>query len=141
MSQPVLSGRRGAAALEFALCLPAFVLVMAAIIDLSTYLSVVQIASRAARDGARVGSTVIEGDSPTGDEIEAAAVEQAVLLLDESGHLCAAGCDVTANWIDIEGVDYVRVDITYPYEPLVGLSTFLSDSVTTQFTMMTQQQS
>lgn len=135
------ASRRGSAALEFALCLPAFVLVVAAIVDLSTYLTIMQLASRAARDGARVGSTVIEGGTPTGDEIEAASIEQAELLLLEAGHPCLSGCTLNAIWLDIEGVDYVRVEVQYPYEPLVGLSTFLSDNVSTQFTMMTQQQS
>ncbi|MDP2310075.1 MAG: pilus assembly protein [Pseudomonadota bacterium] len=140
-SQPSASiRRRGSAALEFALCLPIFVLIVAAIADLSTFVAVVQLASRAARDGARVGSTVIEGATPNGDLIEAEAIEHVELLLAEAGRPCGAGCTVQAEWLDIEGRMFVRVRVEYPYEPLVGLSTFLSDNVRAEFTMMTQQQ-
>ena len=132
--------RRGAAAVEFALCLPPMVLIVGGIIDLSTFLTTQQIVSRAARDGARVGSAVIEGASPTGAQIEAQASAQAGLLLGEAGLPCGSGCTVAADWVDIDGVMFVRVGIEYPYQPFVGLSTFLSDSVNVQFTMMTQQQ-
>lgn len=132
--------RRGSAALEFALCLPVAVLIVAGIADLSTFVSVVQLASRAARDGARIGSTVIEGDDPTGDQIEADAVEHVELLLAEAGRPCGTGCAVSANWIDIDGQMFVRVLVEYPYEPMVGLTRFLSDEVRAEFTMMTQQQ-
>jgi Flp pilus assembly protein TadG len=132
--------RRGAAAVEFALCLPPIVLIVGAIIDLSSFLTLQQVVSRAARDGARVGSTVIEGATATGVEIEADAMAQADLLLTEAGLPCDADCSITAEWVDVDGVMYVRVAISYPYDPFVGLSTFLSDSVNVQFTMMTQQQ-
>ncbi len=134
------AGRRGAAAVEFALCLPVLVLVVAGVADLSALVSLLQLLSRAARDGARIGSTVIEGDAATGDAIEAAAVEQAELLLSEAGRPCADGCAVTAEWVDIDGVMYVRVRVDYPYAPLVGLGTFLADDASAEFVMMTQQQ-
>lgn len=132
--------RRGAAALEFALCLPVILLVIGGIVDLSAFVELTQVASRAARDGARIGATVIEGDDPTGEGIEAAAVEQAELLLAEAGRPCGAGCDITADWVAIDGAMYVRVDVRYPYEPWVGLSRFLADHAGAEFVMMTQQQ-
>jgi hypothetical protein len=132
--------RRGSAAVEFALCLPIFVLIVAGIVDLSSFVSVVQLASRAARDGARIGSTVIEGATPTGDLIEDESIEHVQLLLAEAGSPCGAGCEVLADWVDIDGQMFVRVHVEYPYEPIVGISAFLSDRVTAEFTMMTQQQ-
>lgn len=134
--------RRGATAVEFALCLPIFITIVAGITDLSAFVTVVQLASRAARDGARIGSAVIEGSTPTGDLIKAAAVGHVKLLLDEAGSTCGGGCAVTAQWVDIDDWMFVRVRVVYPYEPLFGLATaaFLPDDVTAEFTMMTQQQ-
>ncbi|MDP2316656.1 MAG: pilus assembly protein [Pseudomonadota bacterium] len=132
--------RRGAAALEFALCLPIFAVIVAGIADLSMFVSVLQLVSRAARDGARIGSATIEGDAPTGDQIEADAVAHVELLLAAAGRPCGADCTVTAEWIDIDGPMFVRVRVSYPYEPFVGLTAFLADRATAEFTMMTQQQ-
>jgi hypothetical protein len=135
-----MRARRGAAAVEFALCLPVILLVIAAIVDLTAYLELLQLTSRAARDGARIGSTFIEGDSPTGDGIEGAAREQAELLLEEAGRACATGCEVSAAWVRIDDAMFVRVTVAYPYEPIVGLSTFLAERATSEFVMLTQQQ-
>jgi Flp pilus assembly protein TadG len=135
-----MNARRGSATIEFALCLPVLLVVIAGIVDISNFVALTQLTSRAVRDGARIGSTVIEGDAPTGALIEQAALDQVDLLLEEAGYPCGAGCDVTAEWRAIDDVMYVQVRVTYPYEPLVGLSTFLADNAMSEFTMMTQQQ-
>jgi Flp pilus assembly protein TadG len=132
--------RRGGAAIEFALCLPLLLLVIGAVVDLSRYISTLEFVSRAAREGARVGSTVIEGATPTGDLIEAQARSQAMILLEEMGHVCGANCAVTAEWLAIDTEWYVRVQVDYPYEPAVGLVTYLPDHASADFTMLTQQQ-
>jgi Flp pilus assembly protein TadG len=132
--------RAGAAAIEFALCLPIVLAILGAVVDLSFYISTIEFVSRAAREGARVGSTVIEGATPTGDQIEAEAESQTAILLTEMGHACGANCTVQADWLQIDTEWYVRVRVDYPYEPIVGLAAYLPDYATAEFTMLTQQQ-
>lgn len=133
--------RRGANAIEFALILVPFLFIAAGIADLSNFVVQMQTVSRAARDGARVGSAVIEGSDPTGDDIEAEAEAQVRLLLEEAGMPCTDDvCTVTTEWTALDGYMFVVVDVTYVYDRLVGLSFFVPDNVTAHFAMMTQQQ-
>jgi len=134
------SRRAGAAALEFALCLPIFLVILGGVADLSQFVSLLQVVSRATRDGARIGSVKIEGATPTGDLIEADSVAHARMLLTEAGYTCAVGCDVTAVWEEIDGAMFVRVRVEYPYEPYVGITRFLAEDATAEFVMLTQQQ-
>lgn len=132
--------RSGAAAIEFALCIPLVLAILGAVVDLSYYISTIEFVSRAAREGARVGSTIIEGATPTGDQIEAEAEAQTAVLLGEMGHPCGANCTVQAEWLLIDTEWYVRVRVDFPYEPVVGLAAYLPDHATAEFTMLTQQQ-
>lgn len=134
------AARRGAAAIEFALALPILVVVFAGVVDLAAYVSTAHRVMRAARDGARTGAGTLEGASPTGSEIEAAAVAQARTLLRETSLPDADAATITATW------DYsctwacVLVEVDYPYEPLVGMIPGLDDGIQARFTMLTQQQ-
>jgi hypothetical protein len=141
MMRALHRGRRaGAAALEFALCLPIILVILGGVADLSQFVSLLQIVSRATRDGARIGSVKIEGATPTGDLIEADSIAHAYLLLAEAGYPCGADCSVTAQWEALDDAMFVRVRVEYPYEPYVGLTRFLADNATAEFVMLTQQQ-
>ena len=132
--------RAGGDAVEIALCLPILLILVGAVIDLAVFVRNIAFVSRAAREGARVGSSVMEGPAPTGALIEQAAEDQAVLLLDELGHTCGLACNVTANWLLVETTWFVKVEVSIPFSPAVGLVRFLPDVATARFTMMTQQQ-
>jgi hypothetical protein len=121
---------------EFALCLPILLILVGAVIDLAVFVRNIAFVSRAAREG----SSVMEGPAPTGALIEQAAEDQAVLLLDELGHTCGLACNVTASWFLVETTWFVKVEVSIPFSPAVGLVRFLPDVATARFTMMTQQQ-
>ena len=137
--------RRGASAIEFALILPVFIAIFGAIIELSNYVSMFHRVTRAARDAARIGSTVIEGVDPDGTEIIAEANTHAAFVLDEAGYPCdtAVGCSVDSIWEQDadDGFYYLTVTIDYPYSGLTGIMPALTDrGLVASFTMMTQQQ-
>jgi Flp pilus assembly protein TadG len=106
---------RGSAALEFALCLPAFVVVLLGIAETSSYLSQRYLVQRVAVDAARIGATTLEGPDATGERIVAAAEGQARTALAEAGYACDAdstSCAVSASWSEIDGQRWVVVDVT-----------------------------
>jgi Flp pilus assembly protein TadG len=125
---------------ELALVLPVLVLLLAGVFDLCVYMSRCHLVSRAARDGARVGSTVYEEGTPTGDAIEAAAVAHARAVLDEVTMGCPDGvCDVVADWAPDGDWSYLTVEVRYAYVPLFGLTGVRHDTQAV-FSMMTAQQ-
>jgi len=132
--------RRGVAAVEFALTLPVFLLVVTGVIELSHFISNFHHVQRAARDGARVGSVTLEGVDGDGSLIEAAAAQQALDVLEASRRECGAGCTVISDVFIEDGRQYISVTVSYPYEPLTWMFGQLADQSVAQFTMMTQQQ-
>ncbi len=134
--------RGGVAAIEFALTLPVMLLVLMGIVELSLLQSRMYTISRAARDACRIGSGVIEGVDPTGDDIEAAAVDHAQFVLDTAGIDCGGGCTLTADWFEDAdtGWMFLRVFVGVPYEPFTGLLPQLADATRSEFVMLTQQQ-
>jgi hypothetical protein len=132
--------RRGVAAVEFALTLPVFLLVLTGVIELSNFISNFHHVQRAARDGARVGSITLEGPNPNGDLIRAAAAEQALFVLEASGKPCEDGCTISTDWYQDGDYMMVEVIVEYPYTPLTWLYGQLAEQSVAQFTMMTQQQ-
>ena len=142
-TRPHTRARRGAAALEFGLILPVLIGVFGSIIELSLYISTVHRVNRVARDAARVGSTIIEGDDPTGELIEEAAGAHALLALDAADLECTGGCAVEVLWeLDEDsGYYFISVAIVYPYAGVMGILPQLQDSgVNSAFAMVTQQQ-
>lgn len=77
--------RRGAAAVEFALTFPLGMTILAGAIDGGMYMVESTVAARAARDGARVGSMILEPPPATGDTIEAGAKSAAEASLGAAG--------------------------------------------------------
>ncbi len=126
--------------MEFALWLPVIMVLLGGILDVGWYLSRQQNVIRAARDGARIGSTVLEDQTDNrGAQIEAAAEAQAKLVLDGLGMPCGTGCEVDALYEQSTGRAAVVVTVRYPFGPLVGVVP-LPTHLAAQFTMMTQQQ-
>lgn len=135
--------RRGAAALEFALVLPVLILLFGGIIELSLFISTFHRVNRVARDAARVGSIVIEGDEPDGSLIIEAAEEHANLALDAAELPCTGGCEVEASWeLDEDsGYYFIQVEVTYPYAGITNiLPELMEDGIRSQFSMVSQQQ-
>ena len=128
-------------AVEAAFVLPVILLVLMAIIDLSMFMRTWRIVQRAARDGCRVGSVTIEGAAATGDDIEAAAIDQAEAMLDAAGMPCTGDCEVEAEWeLADDGYHYLTVTVSWPWSSWTGFFPRLEPSVTGRFTMLTQQQ-
>ena len=140
--------RRGASLIEFALSFPSLLTVLGGVLALSSYISQLHVVSRAARDGARVGSVTLEGPDGDGSLIEAASVLQAQAVLDTTGYHCAgeasttaddnANCNVSARWWYDDPYHYVTVDVIYPLD--VGAMPGFPENVSASFTMLTQQQ-
>ena len=128
------------AALEFALTMPILLLVLVGIVELSLLMHRVNVVSRVARDASRVGSMVIEGMNPTGDQTEAAAIAHARFALQAAGVDCTGGCEVQAEWFELEEWHLLRVAIDAPYDPVMGAFPLVPDSVHGAFVSMTQQQ-
>jgi Flp pilus assembly protein TadG len=132
--------RRGANLMEFGLWLPALATLFSGVVDVSWMMSQYHNVVRAARDGARVGVAIIEDDETTrGEVITEAAEDHANDILTGVGMACGSGCTVDANVVAVSGTDMLVVQVTYPYEPLIGLIP-LRTSMTSTFSMMLQQQ-
>lgn len=130
--------------MEFALWILPLLIVLTGVIELSRMMSLQHQISRAARDGARVGAGVIRASSgsgvPSESDIETTAANHSIQVLTDLGLLCSAGCNVTAEWYDASsGRKLLRVRVSYPYTPLVGLYP-IATSVEREFTMATEYQ-
>ncbi|MFK7928437.1 MAG: TadE family protein [Myxococcota bacterium] len=134
-------GRAGGAAIEFALWLPVMMTVASGIIDTSWMMSRYHQVTRAARDAARVGISVIEPeDVAPGSMVSSAAEDHAQAVLNGVGMGCPPSTCVTdATIINTGGRDYLRMDVQWEYEPLMGLLP-LNTTLRSTFTMMLQQQ-
>lgn len=134
------SRRRGTAAMEFALCLPVTMLVFGSVVDGGRVMSVNHSLARAARDGARIGSMVMEPPPATGHTIRAEARAAAERSLLAAGH-APGEYFVTASWDrDADDIAWIRVTVTSDFQPIFrGLSPF-QGPVTHEFFMITQEQ-
>lgn len=133
--------RRGGAAIEFGLWLPVIMSMLAGIVDIGWMMHAHHNVVRAARDGARVGVAVIEGDDVVaGTEAKDVAEDHARAILDGVRMTCTdANCNVAADVIREDGVNYLRVTVGYDFEPLVKFLP-LETRLQSQFVMMLQQQ-
>lgn len=140
MSRLLRRWRRGVGAIEFALTLPFLLYVTLGIVELSLLMHRSYVVSRAARDACRTGALVIEGQNPTGDLIENAAVEEAAFALQAAGVPCGVGCTISATWSEREGWQMLEVGILVPYAPVTRLFPMLPHHSVGHFIMLTQQQ-
>ncbi len=108
---------RGVVAIEFALLLPVFLLLVLGMIDYGWYFFCDLSVSNAAREGARAGTTV-----PSGDSQKAKATVLAYL---QSAGLAPQPTDVS---VTIGAVPTsVTVDVSMHFKPLVGFVPLPSD--------------
>ncbi len=120
--------RRGAAALEFALCAPVLVTVAAGVVDWGWFLSREAQLEDAARDAARSGAAAPEGVAPE-DLAEGRMAESLAAL-----GFDVASSSVTATTVDDAtlGGDVLTLQVSTPYNPPVGLiasADFLSATI------------
>jgi Flp pilus assembly protein TadG len=106
---------RGAAAVEFALILPVFLLIVLGTIDFGYFFFVSEIVGNAAREGARAGS-VVEPDAGHGAAASAATTAASNSLT--KGGLKNQG--IAASVVTVNGVDAVQVSIVYPVGSITG---------------------
>ncbi len=135
--------RRGTAAAEFALVLPLLIVLGLGIAEFGQFVTHLHHLQRAARDGARVGQLTLEGVDPDGTSIEAAAIAQAMDVLDANGVDCSGGgCTVTADWTTLfenDDTHWVVITVQAPYQ---ASTRFIPELATprARFAMLTQQQ-
>jgi len=132
--------RRGTAAIEFGLTLPFLLFLLLGVVEMSLLMHRNYIVSRVTRDACRIGSAVVEGVSPTGDQIEAAAMEHVTFALQTAGINCSARtCQALADWHREDGWWVLTVTVRVGYRPLTRL--FPTPRMSQfRFTMLTQQQ-
>jgi Flp pilus assembly protein TadG len=131
---------RGAAAVEFALCLPFVVTLLAGLIDGGMHLATMHLVSRAARDGARIGSTTNEPFPADGSLIIANATATATSSMTGAG-FSPGHFTVTATWPqDADGLRWVNVVVTGSQPPMFGSLSPFGGTLTQRFTMVTQEQ-
>ena len=128
--------RRGAAAIEFGLLVPLFMLFLLGTIEFGRVLS----QSNAVEKGVRAGvALAVRSDNPI---VATSAQETAIKNLVKYGNTTASGSYLVDGWSDagasvaidvvrtysgggVTGLDVVRIIATVPYSPLVpGLFTF-----------------
>ncbi len=113
---------RGGAAIEFALLLPVFLLLVFAILEYGWVMLAQASLGTAARDGCRQGAVVLPWAGPGSD----GSIDEAHAVIDtrlDQLHMSCADspCDVT---VAIEGVrpdQVLTCDIAQGYRPLIGL--------------------
>lgn len=113
-ARPRPRDERGASAVEFALIVPIFMVLVFAIIDFGDMMSVRQAVSQAAAEGARAAA-VTQGDSAAKNAAAQAAITSALAA---HGGTCNSGCkvDVTDDCGDSDSTTTcakVTVDVDY----------------------------
>jgi len=114
-------GDRGAAAVEFAIVLPLFLVLVLGTIDFGYFFFVTEVMTNAAREGARAGSVAdasvrdpyADASKVAGDYIKAAGLQTRVKKVDP----VSTGV--------VSGGDSIQVEVTYYAQSLTGLFTDL----------------
>ena len=132
--------RRGASAIEFALMMPVISLLVFGAMDLSWFISTRYDVQRAAREGARIGSTVLLKPEDDDVLIRNAAELRAFDVLSSRGSPCATGCTIETELFMFEGYQHLRVTVVYPHSALFPNLGIVQPFAVGQFVMLTQQQ-
>ncbi|MEQ1565111.1 MAG: TadE/TadG family type IV pilus assembly protein [Myxococcota bacterium] len=122
-------GRRGSAAMEFAIWLPIMTFMVSAVVDYGYYMTRRVSVARSAMEGARLGAAVYEPTAMApGTDIQPKAKARAEDMMTSMGIPCAGSCVVATYCPDEAGsacgdppFDAVEVDITYPFTPIFGI--------------------
>lgn len=129
--------RRGGSAIEFALTLPVLFVMFGAVIEYGWFFFHQQAVLNAVRDGTRFGVTIAQDDSSDYE-----AEERAKTVLEGFNLDCSdsTDCQVTGTFVTDE-YDYLRLDIAYAYDPIMGGLLPTPDFVKANFTMVLEDQS
>lgn len=114
------SGEKGTSSLELALVLPMFLMLIVGSVDFGRAIVLYNMASQAARDGARAAQVmVVSSDKDlTGDQ---AQIKTAALLVTSPLEGLGNGVTVTGTTeTDASGFYYVKVIVRTTYEPVAG---------------------
>lgn len=112
-----MTRRRGASAIEFALLLPALLLLAAGVAEWGRYLQERQLVDLAVREGARAASVTPFDASPTPTDVAVSRTREALL----SYGLPATDATVHVDWSDLvagttcDTVDTVTVTASFPF--------------------------
>jgi Flp pilus assembly protein TadG len=135
--------QEGVAAVEFAITLPILLLLMVGVTELGRALVRYNALTKTVHDGARYAAAYALLGT-TGNVNVDAQLQTEVRNLIVYGNKAGAGQPVLAGLLPTQiqvvdaGGDEVRVDVSYPYQPLLGpvLPDFgLGSSITTSFVM------
>ncbi|MES2639810.1 MAG: TadE/TadG family type IV pilus assembly protein [Myxococcota bacterium] len=129
--------RRGAAALEFALVLPVLLALTVGIIDFGWYFQANGRVVAAVREGTRLGVTYATDDSPTPED----AAEARIAAVLTEYNFDAASADVVTEYIGTAPDEMLKVTVTLPFDPLIGLvRVVLPVELKASMTMLLEQQ-
>ena len=132
--------RRGASAIEFVLCMPFVLTLLAGLIDGGLHLATMHAVSRAARDGARDRASTNETFPATGTQILAAANAAATSSINAAG-FGPTNRKVVSTWLpDANGLRWITVTVTATQPPIFGSFSPFGGELTQKFTMVTQEQ-
>lgn len=132
---------RGAGAIEFALTMPILLLMLLGIVELCLLGHRHHVVSQVVRDAGRIASGVLEGVEPTGDDIEAAAIDHCERAFAFQGINCELlNCRLDADWHEDRERMFLTVTVSIPYEPVTTLYDFMPSETVRTYTVMTQQQ-
>lgn len=129
--------RRGGSAIEFALTLPVLLVMFGGVIEYGWFFFHQQAVLSAIRDGTRFGVTISQDEDPDYEaEVRAKEVLEGFSLPCED----EADCQVEATFL-VDDYDFLRLDIAYAYEPLMGGLLPTPEFVRASFTMALEDQS
>ena len=132
--------RRGASAVEFALCLPFVLLFVVGSTDFALWAGLHMTTVRAVQDGARVASVLVVPDGEDATVTLESTAESATL---ETLTLWGAssGASVDATWAaDGDGIMWLTVTAQVTYNPVMGVASPFQRPVLKSFVVMTQEQ-
>ncbi len=111
------SAQRGAAAIEFALVLPILIAIIVAIMDYGWFFTENSRVVAATREGVRLGVTYATDETPTPQTAAANRINE---VLTDYG-FDTSSATVTTEYVGTAPEQMLRVTVTLPYEPLVGM--------------------
>ncbi|HXI55646.1 MAG TPA: TadE family protein [Polyangia bacterium] len=127
--------RRGAAAVEFALVLPLFAVVLFGMIEYGWFFYQQFGVASAVRDGLRVGATVSQNANP---DPKTTAVKRTQTLMAGVG-INAASVSINALYFGSSPSKTMTLSATMPYKPLIGFVP-VPKSISYSMTMMLELQ-
>lgn len=128
-----LAGRRGAAAIEFALVLPILMALVSAVLEYGWLFYQQANLSAAAREGARIGSMTMQAADPGAFAV--ARVRAAMTTMNLPGSTAT----VTTAQSGTTPAEILTVTVTMTYTPLIGLVP-TPGTLTSQMSMLLEDQ-